>query len=203
MCTEQESFQMKGGDSCRQLFYLPLTLKITRYQHVKGHHFSSLGVMIWSRSTPRITALQWSCYCLKSRSNHTFPPFFSLHLLCAPELAHCDGREQLTLATAPANRAQVPKCAGNCKSERSCVFRYKYFSHLGKADFALPFWVMMHRPPPSQLCISCCPWRTFPAHLNSNTAILVLQTAIAHPRNKSGYGPGMWGWTLIPGTSLV
>lgn len=140
---------------------------------------------------------------LKKQIKSHIPTLFSLHLLCAPELAHCDGREQLTLATAPANRAQVPKCAGNCKSERSCVFRYKYFSHLGKADFALPFWVMMHRPPPSQLCISCCPWRTFPAHLSSNTAILVLQTAIAHPRNKSGYGPGTSGWALIPGTSLV
>lgn len=37
---------MKGDDICTQLFYRLLTLKITCYQHVKGHHFCSLGVMI-------------------------------------------------------------------------------------------------------------------------------------------------------------
>lgn len=48
---------MKGGDAQGQLFYLSLALKITRYQHGKGHHFSSLGV-IYDLNPAPLCALQ-------------------------------------------------------------------------------------------------------------------------------------------------
>ena len=78
---QEQPFCMEGGDSWRQLFYLSLVLKITCYQHVKGHHFSSLGV-IYDRNPAPPYALQFvrlfseAVTALKSESNHVFPPFF-------------------------------------------------------------------------------------------------------------------------------
>lgn len=76
MCTEQESLQMKGGDSCRQLFYLPLTLKITCYQHVKGHHFSSLGVMILVLLHPTDYSFAVELLLLKKQIKSHIPTLF-------------------------------------------------------------------------------------------------------------------------------
>lgn len=111
---------------------------------MKGHNFSSLGVIYDLNPTPPYTFVFVRLFseavsALKSRSNHIFPPFFffPLHLLCTPALAHFNGRDQLPFAACSTNPAWVPGRAGNCRFERRFLFGYKYFARFGKAYVAL------------------------------------------------------------------
>lgn len=100
-------------------FIFLLALKITCYQHVKGHHFSSLGV-IYDLNPPPPYTLQvvrlFSETVIAEKadrvaSSHPFFFFSPLHLLCTPTPAHFNGRNPLTFAATSRNTAQVPERA--------------------------------------------------------------------------------------------
>lgn len=133
-------FGWKVGDIWRQLFYCSLALKITSYQHGKGHHFSFLGVIYDLNPAPPY-ALQFvrlfseAVIASKSRSNHILPPFFFFphFIFSAPQHWHVLTAEiSLPLQPFPQIWLRFPSVQGTANSRHAFYLDIDIFHTLAK-----------------------------------------------------------------------